>query len=556
MVISSSGVAIAPSPLHHPRFVVLDALETCDFGWAYLVKDLHNPGEQWVLEEFLPSAETPEDLVEVQVALRSQLAEVSHINHPQLAHSRDIVLLDDRLFWMREYVAGVSYRHLLEQRLAGGEVFSEVEVRALLAEILPVLEELHQQDLDHGQIDLDSIVRRQSDQIAVLDRFGGLRDIGLEYGFYLLKNLDSWSLESRLSGIDRDLHDLAIVALILLTGAVPNESINQLIEQAIAQQSLSPEFASILDRMLVPKPWQRFHSADEVYAALGQAASPEVLLEDLDEIDAPVATVPISIHRDPVLLILSIAFIGLMSIALWRIAHVVPIKLPQAGLFPPPAVTKPAAKTKTSNLDKAEKLGMPSDLLDRIRQELPNSDKALNAQLNRLSEEARNGMGKYYRRDYDRWFATLVDLKISQPTVDALTDTLFYLRFPELQGKELDPRTLGQIWYAIARDQITALNQKKQLEILKAGTFNQSGKLSQGQSRVFQVKVQPGQSLELKLEGQDLRLSVIENEIVLLRYGNNTQWSAPKSSQGRTYEIILTPMKLENVSYQLKLGSL
>jgi serine/threonine protein kinase len=555
MVISSSGVTIAPSPLHHPRFVVLDALETCDFGWAYLVKDLHNPGEQWVLEEFLPSAETPEDLAEVQTALRSQLAAARHIHHPQLAHSRDIVLLDDRLFWMREYIAGVSYRHLLEQRIAEGEVFSEAEVRELFTELLPVLDELHQQDLDHGQIDLDSIVRRQSDQIAVFDRFGGLRNIGLEYGFYLLKNLDSWSLTSRLEGVDRDLHDLAIAALVLLTGETPQESINQLINQAIEQQNLSPEFANILDRMLVPKPWQRFRSADEVYTALLQEEPAETFPEDFEEIEPPIETSPIALHRDPLLLILSVAFIGLMSIALWRIAHVVPVKLPQAGLFKPPAVTKPADKAKPNNLDKAEKLGMTSDLLDRIRQELPNSDKALNAQLNRLSEEARNGMGSYYRRDYDRWFATLADLRISQPTVDTITDTLFYLRFPELQGKQLNPRTLGQIWYAIARDQITDLNQKKQLEILKAGTFNQSGKLSQGQSRVFQVKVQPGQSLELKLEGQDLRLSVIENEIVLLRYGNNNQWSAPKSSQGRTYEIILTPMKLEDVSYQLKLGS-
>jgi serine/threonine protein kinase, bacterial len=601
MTVSSSVFTIAPNPPIHPRFVVLEVLAASDFGWEYLVKDLDRRGEQdrgnqdrgnqWVLEEFLPSAETPDNLLDVQVALQSAIDEIVHLDHPQLAKSQEVLLLGDRLFWVREYVPGLSYRVLWEQRLERQEVFSELEVRSLLLQVLPVLSELHQQQIFHCHLDLDSLMLRQPNQLLVMTRYGEMRDLGIAAGFYLVKPLRSWSLEANLEGVDRDLHDLAYVAMILLTGEESPDSLTSGIQQAVEEGRVTEDLAAILYQMLIPQPWQCFRSANQVYETLLDPGEEAVLLErpyrleqprleqprleqprleqpnldyepNLENLPSP--TPP---RRDPLLMFLSMAFITLMSIALWRITTSFP-QFKQAGLLKPPinnSADNPTANSnppnannsKSTAIDQAEKLGISSELIDRLKQEIPNSTSALNQQLNRLSEEARNGLGTYYRKDYDRWFATLADMKISQPTIDILADTLFFLRFPELQGKTLNPRTLGQIWYAIARDQITALNQKKNIEILKAGTFNQSGQLTNGQSRIFQIKVNPGQALELKLNGsmQALRLSVIENEIVLIRYSTNTQWSAPKSLRGGTYEIILTPMKLDAVPYQLSLSS-
>ncbi len=639
MITSSSIPTIAPQPPIHPRFVVLDVLASGDFGWGYLVKDLQHPGEQWVLEEFLPSPETPDNLVQVQQALQSALDPLQNLPHPQLAHSQDILLLDDRLFLRREYVPGVSYEALLEQCLASGTAFAEVEVRSLLLQLLPVLNELHQQQIWHHQIDRNTIIRRQSDQLPVMTRFGEIRDLGLAAGFYLLRPLQSWSLETGLEGLDRDLHDLAYMALTLLTGEAAPASLTGLITTAVDQSGLTPEFATILDQMLIPKPWKRFQSAVQVHTAIQQLAAfqpveafqpasrtPDQSLNRLSDrpnwikqgCPEPIAPPVNPLHshqphsnrshpnrshpnqpqaQDPIRLILSFAFIAFMSIALWHIATAL-LKLPNTSQLsgsttgtsttgtsaigtsttgaPPPAIANSPSANRSPQLksmratldpnsapdstpdaatDQAEKFGMGGELLDRLRQEIP--AEKLNQQLSRLSEEARNGMGNYYRRDYERWFATVAQMKISQPTIDILSDTLLYLHCPELQGKTLNPRTLGQLWYAIARDQITALNQKKNIEILKAGNFNQTGKLNHGQSRIFQVQAQPGQAIELKLDGPmtALRLSVIENEIVLLRYTNQTRWSAPRSLRGSTYEIILTPIKLDAVAYQLHLSN-
>jgi hypothetical protein len=206
-----------------------------------------------------------------------------------------------------------------------------------------------------------------------------------------------------------------------------------------------------------------------------------------------------------------------------------------------------------------EKQGISTELYDQLISELAKTEKQpeqrINPVLHSLSEEARRELGSYYRRNYDRWFATLAARKISQPTVDILADTAFYLRFPMLQGQTLNPRTFGQLWYAIARDQITALNQQQNLKVLAAGDFNESGQLLNGQSRVFQVQLKPGDRFQLNLNAdrQAAQLAVIENEIVLTHGSSNNRWTTPQSSRETTYEIILTPLKLAAVPYSLRL---
>jgi serine/threonine protein kinase, bacterial len=554
---------IAPQKIVHPDFQILDTLGASDFGWMYLVRDLRTPGEPKVLEELLLSPATPADLMAVEADFRSVLAPLKALRHPQLARPEDVLWLGDRLFWLREYIPGVAYRILLQQRLAAGEVLSEPTVRSLLLDILPVLVHMHQEGIFHHQLDLDNIICNEHGQMPVLTRYGELRDVGIELGLYRLKPLESWSNEAALEGADRDLHDLAYVALLLLTGEHSATSISARLESAVGNSHLSVELAAILERMLIPKPWQRDRTAAQIYNAL---LSDQLSDQPLEHPAAPTAVIvpprrrrrvsrrppP---RRDPVLAGLSIVFMALLTLALWRVARAISPKptglaaRSESAIVTPKLAPVPPIATPSSNVDPQWR--------EQLQRESPGLIPAIETQLKSLTPPARNNIGKYYRRDYDRWFASIADLKISQLTIDSLADTQFYLRFPSLQGKTLNPRTWGQLWYAIARDQITDLSQKKQIELLKTGTFNQSGQLHQGQSRVYRVQVPPGQNLRLKLEGdQDqLRLSVIANETALLKYSNKLEWSAPRSlGRDKTYEMIITPMRLDPVAYRLQLG--
>ncbi|UBF28975.1 protein kinase [Kovacikia minuta CCNUW1] len=82
--------------------------------------------------------------------------------------------------------------------------------------------------------------------------------------------------------------------------------------------------------------------------------------------------------------------------------------------------------------------------------------------LESLSPESRKKIGTYQRSDYDQWLTALgeADAKNS-PTLDALADGRFFKWFPNQKGKPINPRTTGQVWYAIAADQLDAAKAKK-----------------------------------------------------------------------------------------------
>jgi serine/threonine-protein kinase len=75
--------------------------------------------------------------------------------------------------------------------------------------------------------------------------------------------------------------------------------------------------------------------------------------------------------------------------------------------------------------------------------------------LAKLPAENRRKLGSYRRDNYSAWLAQLGETGNSSKTLDPLADARFYELFPEMKGKSLAPRTFGQIWYAIAEEQLS-----------------------------------------------------------------------------------------------------
>ena len=80
-----------------------------------------------------------------------------------------------------------------------------------------------------------------------------------------------------------------------------------------------------------------------------------------------------------------------------------------------------------------------------------------------LKPETRPKLGTYRRVNYDRWLVDLGETGAkTSPRLDALADSRFFELFPDQKGKTLNPRTFGQVWYAIADEQLpTAQAQKR-----------------------------------------------------------------------------------------------
>jgi serine/threonine-protein kinase len=82
--------------------------------------------------------------------------------------------------------------------------------------------------------------------------------------------------------------------------------------------------------------------------------------------------------------------------------------------------------------------------------------------LETLSPASRQKLGSYRRANYDQWLVELGEPGVaSSPTLDPLADERFFQLFPELKGKPLNPRTFGQVWYAIAEEQLGTAKSKK-----------------------------------------------------------------------------------------------
>jgi len=80
--------------------------------------------------------------------------------------------------------------------------------------------------------------------------------------------------------------------------------------------------------------------------------------------------------------------------------------------------------------------------------------------LEKLSPASRGKLGSYSRADYQQWLTELGETGETSKTLDPVADAQFYQLFPELRGKTLSPKTFGQVWYAIAEDQMASLRSR------------------------------------------------------------------------------------------------
>jgi serine/threonine protein kinase, bacterial len=64
----------------------------------------------------------------------------------------------------------------LSERVATQELFTEIQVRQFLTDILPVLTYVHQRGIVHRDIKPDNIMIRQSDNKPILIDFGAVKE--------------------------------------------------------------------------------------------------------------------------------------------------------------------------------------------------------------------------------------------------------------------------------------------------------------------------------------------------------------------------------------------
>ncbi|MEO0011837.1 MAG: hypothetical protein RLZZ535_226 [Cyanobacteriota bacterium] len=183
---------------------------------------------------------------------------------------------------VQDYIEGITYHALLNQRLEANNKFSEGEIKQLLTQVLPILEYIHSQGVIHRDISPDNLILCNQDKPQVLIDFGCIQEVELKTQFELTQVTTNTSrpfkagyappeqVERGIVYAHSDLYALAATAVVLLTGKEPQQLIDPHGYRWHWQSevTLSPKLEWILSKMLSPYPSDRFGSAAEVSKTL------------------------------------------------------------------------------------------------------------------------------------------------------------------------------------------------------------------------------------------------------------------------------------------------
>lgn len=266
------------------RYRALKPIGQGGFGRTFLaVDERHEQKSLCVIKQFFTAIaanrQQASDLFR-QEALR--LKELGH--HPQIPYLLDYLEQDGQQYLIQEFIDGRS----LEQELSDRGAFSELEIRQLLLDLLPVLQFIHDRQVIHRDIKPANIIRRASDQKLVLVDLGAAKHA---IGTALLKTGTAigsaeYTAPEQARGkavFASDLYSLGATCIHLLTELSPfdlfDSSDDRWAWRDYLNQPVNHSLAQVLDRMLQNATNRRYRSADEVFADLNQPTRKPQLTE-------------------------------------------------------------------------------------------------------------------------------------------------------------------------------------------------------------------------------------------------------------------------------------
>ncbi|MGI0486140.1 protein kinase domain-containing protein [Pantanalinema rosaneae CENA516] len=421
-----------------------------------------------------------------------------------------------------------------------------------------------------------------------------------------------------------DLYALAVTVLVLLTGQQPLELLQGDRRRWQRQVSLSPALVGVLDQMLAPYPERRFQSAQAVLQALsGQTAArgngqytqppvthqpsvpdpdPDIAVTHHYRATEPITPDPPSPRRSSgwltplILLLMAGATVG----GIWYGARDF-LPLPNQPTTPPttPPIDNGATDPEFSQAEQQRKqeinqrrsqLGIDNGFFSKLVNQTfyqrhpelagrqlgtDSEDEDLRAdwdkialqyldQLKTLSPEARSRLGQYTTADVSQRQTAVNQLNLSSRALNDLTDARFFYLFPDPpRTQNLLQQPIGQVWQAIAVDQLKALQSGSTLERIQfqSGNFSHqvTGRLQPGAGKAYTAKFSQDQVLRLRLQAaeQSIRLSLYpptSQSPPLLDHSQETEWSGKLAASG-LYEIVVVSEATQPIDYAIDLAA-
>lgn len=550
------------------RYHLVSTLGEGDFGRTYLAEDTHRFQEWCVLKAFVPQLADAIALQKAQQLFEQEAGVLYQLNHPQIPRFRELLRVQaggqGRLFLVQDYIEGPTYGELLDNRRHQGGHFTEAEVMQLLHQLLPVLDYIHSVGVIHRDITPDNVISRNLDGLPVLIDFGGVKYIATWVEQQVggtpppLMGTGGYAPPEQMTqgtvGPTSDLYGLAVTALVLLTGNDPNTLYDHQRQQWRWQErvTLSRRLTGVLTQMLAVDPRDRYPSAlavlealqmPPVYAAPAPAAPATVAVAAPPLASPrPGPPTPTAENRGRSGWVAAVAglavLVGIVTLVWWVASRWAPpgelgdLAGEETDGSGQGSAFSPEEQGRKAELQRRRAiLGVEERVLVSITDQLFYSrypdqqgralsdrpeDAPLRAQWDALADEVldrlegalgaatRQSLGSYTRSNWERWLEQVAPLHVRSSALEELTNAQFTTLFPEVGlGDALD-QPVGQVWYALADEQVRALEAgDRRTEITFApDTFRQAvgGQLAPGEGHVYVLNLREGQVLRLNLQ--------------------------------------------------------
>ncbi len=270
------------------RYCPLQPLGQGGFGRTFLALDLDVPSRPpCVIKQFAFSEQNRAAWQKAIALFRQEAVRLDELGgHPQIPKLMAYFEQDQRLYLVQEFVAGPT---LLEELAAEG-AFGEEKIWAVLQDMLPVLQFIHERSIIHRDIKPQNVLRRNSDGRLVLIDFGvaklvsetGLHQVGTVIGspeYMAPEQLRGQSFPAS------DLYCLGVMCAHLLTQVPPLQMMDLESDRWVWRDFLLPErrvsrrLGQVLDKLLQGAVSQRYPSAAAVLEAIAQ--TPPVMTSSL-----------------------------------------------------------------------------------------------------------------------------------------------------------------------------------------------------------------------------------------------------------------------------------
>jgi serine/threonine protein kinase len=266
------------------RYKVISTLGAGGMGQTFLAEDTERPGNPTCVVKMLkPINNNPEfsatasRLFTVEAEILEKLG--SHNQIPSLLACFE---QGGDFYLVQEFVDGQP----LSKELLLGQRWSEMQMEAMLKDILPVLEFIHAQGVIHRDIKPDNIIRRRQDGKLVLIDFGAVKQIQTQQStavgqmsMTVAIGTPGYMPTEQSSGKPRpssDIYALGMIGIQSLTGLSPSQLREDGDGEIIwrDQADVSERLATVLDKMTRHYFKYRYQTATEVLQDLESRPMP------------------------------------------------------------------------------------------------------------------------------------------------------------------------------------------------------------------------------------------------------------------------------------------